>query len=182
MLPHVLAHAGSGSTWQAMVTAVALGLALVVVLAALDRIELAAPGDLILPVAAVAILSSLAPLGDRWLSEWIGWALPVGAVALVALLLAALTSLDLSPGGLLLYLALGLAVAGTIVLYRPLTVALHASPDGPPEAGDARLEILEPADGATEDGETRVELDVGWALRPPSGPAGHGEPTGPAGP
>lgn len=161
MPPQLLAHAGAGSTWQAMVTVVALGLVLVAVLAALDRIELAAPGDLILPLAAVAILSSLAPLGDRWLSDWIGWAFPVGVVALLALLLAALTPLELSPGGVLSYVALGLAVAGAILLYRPLTVAWHPAPDYLPEPGGARIEIVEPADGAeVETGQTRVEVAV----------------------
>lgn len=161
---HVLAHAGSGTTWQAMVTAVALGLAVVVVLAVFDRVELAGPGDLILPLAAVAILSSLAPLGDRWLSDWIGWALPVGAVALAVLLLAALTPLDLSPRGMLTYVALGLAIVGAVVLYRPLTVALHPSPDHLPEAGDTRIGILEPEDGA--------EVEEGEPPRAPPSPAG----------
>jgi hypothetical protein len=161
LVPQLLAHAGPGSTWQAMVTVVALGLAVVVVLVALGRVELDAPGDLILPLAAVAILSSLAPLGDRWLSDWVGWAFPVGAVSLLVLLLAAFTPLGLAPDGVLLYAALGLAVAGAVVLYRPLTVAWHPPPDYLPEAGGTSIVILEPPDGAElGEGEVSVEVEV----------------------
>ncbi len=170
MLPQVLAHAGPGSTWQAMVTVVALGLVVVTILATLDRLELGAPGDLILPLAGVAILSSLAPLGDRWLSDWIGWAFPVGVVALAVLLLAALTPLQLGTGRPLPYVALGIAVVGAALLYRPLTIAWHPPPDYLPEAGDTRLEILEPADGAEiEAGELRLEVGVAEGSIGPGG-------------
>ena len=157
----VLAHAGPGSTWQAMVSVVALGLVLVVALAALDRIELERPGDLVLPLAGVAILSSLAPLGDVWLSDWIGWAFPIGVVALVTLLLAALTPLRLATDGLLLYVAGGLAIAGAVALYQPLTIAWHPPADELPDPGGAAVTIVEPEDGQRlEAGELTVRAQV----------------------
>lgn len=130
-----------------MVTVVALGLALVVVLAALDRLELQRPGDLVLPLAGVAILSSLAPLGDVWLSDWIGWAFPVGVVSLVALLLAAFTPLRLATDSVLPYATAGLAVLAALVLYQPLMVAWHPPPDYLPDPGGTEIAIVEPEEG-----------------------------------
>lgn len=140
---------------------VALALALVTVLAALDRLELRSPGDLVLPLAAVAILSSLAPLGDELLSDWIGWAFPVGTVALVALLLAAFTPLRLTTDGVLPYAAAGLAVVGALVLHQPLTVAWHPPLDRLPDPGGAEVAVLEPAEGEQlEPGEADVRVRV----------------------
>lgn len=157
----LLAHAGAGSTWQAMVTVVALGFVLVMLLVALGWLELDSPGDLVLPVAGVAILTSLAPIGDDWLSDWIGWAFPVGVVALVALVLAALTPLRLALDGVLLYAALGVAALAAVLLYQPLTVAWHPPADFLPDPGDTAIEILEPADGAElEPGEITIGVRV----------------------
>ncbi len=157
----VLAHAGPGSTWQAMVSAVAVGLVLVVVLVAAGRLELRQPGDLVLPLAGVAILSSLAPLGDVWLSDWVGWAFPVGVVALASLLLSAFTPLRLAADGALLYVAGGLAVVGALLLYRPLTLAWHPPPELLPDPGPTAVTILEPTDGAqVEAGDLGVEVAV----------------------
>jgi hypothetical protein len=157
----VLAHAGPGSTWQAMLVVVSLGLVVVVVLAVLGRVVVDRLDDLVLPLAAVAIVSSLAPLADEWLSDWIGWAFPVGAVMLVALLLAATTPLELAPDGVLAYAAAGLAVAGAVVLHQPLTVAWHPPPELLPAQGDAQVAILAPSDGeALPAGATTVEVAV----------------------
>jgi hypothetical protein len=160
MVP-VLAHAGPGSTWQAMLVVVALGLTVVVVLAVLGRVVVDRLDDLVLPLAAVAIVSSLAPLGDEWLSDWIGWAFPVGVVMLLALLLTATTPLELAPHGVLAYAAAGLAVAGAVVLHQPLTIAWHPPPDLLPAQGDAEVAILAPSDGETlPAGTTTVEVAI----------------------
>ena len=90
-----LAHAGEGAGWQALVTVLAAGVAVVFVLVAVGRITLDEPGDLILPLAGVAIVSSLAPMLSDTLSDAVTWTLPAGAVLLVGLLLAAFTRLDL---------------------------------------------------------------------------------------
>ncbi len=160
-LPDFLAHAGPGSTWQAMVTVVAIALALAAVLAGTGVIRLEGPDDLVLPLAGSAIAASLAPLADRWLSDWIGWAIPLGAVALVALLLAALTDLELSPGSPLLYGAVALAAAGMWVFWQPLTIALHPPPELLPLADDSEVTIVAPADGArVPAGDVLVEVEV----------------------
>jgi hypothetical protein len=160
-LTPLLAHAGPGSTWQAMVVVVSVGLVVVFLLTVLGRLVIARLDDLVLPLAAVAIVSSLAPLADEWLSDWIGWAFPVGAVMLAALLLAAATPLELAPDGMLSYAAAGLAVAGAVVLHQPLTVAWHPPPDLLPAQGDAQVAIVAPLDGATvEAGDTTVEVAI----------------------
>lgn len=144
-----------------MVTVIALGLALVTALVASGRLELDAPGDLVLPLAGVAILSSLAPLGDVWLSDWIGWAFPIGVVALVSLLLVAFTPLRLASDGVLLYAAVCLALVGALVLHRPLTLAWHPPAELLPDPGATRVAIVEPADGDELDpGTTTVAVQV----------------------
>jgi len=84
----VIAHAGAGATWQALLSTVSIGLVLVLVLVLLDKVTLEQPGDLVLPVAAVAIVSSLAPVVSGALSDIVGYATPVGAVVLIGLVLS----------------------------------------------------------------------------------------------
>lgn len=146
-LPLVLAHAGEGATWQALLVVAALGLVVVIVLAVLGRIQLEQPDDLVLPLAGVAIGSSLAPLGSMWLSDWIGWAFPVGVVALVTVLLVAVTPLELTPSSPVTYGALALAVIGAALLYTPITRAWHPPPDFLPLAEDVEVQITSPTDG-----------------------------------
>jgi hypothetical protein len=157
----LLAHAGPGSTWQSLVTAVALGLAVVAVLAVAGRIQLTSVDDLILPLAAVAILSSLAPLADYWLSDWIGWTLPLGVIVLVSLLLALTTPLELTPTSPLTIGTLVLAVVASVVLYAPLTRALHPPADFLPLSSDAEVRILVPEEGSSiEAGTFEVSVAV----------------------
>jgi len=126
----IVAHAGAGSSWQAMVVVAALGLALAVVLATLRVIDVGAPDDLVMPLAASAVASSLgAALGHAWLSDWIGWAIPLGVVSLSALALAALTPLSLTRGSPLPYAAAVLAAVGIIAFQQPLTRELHPPAD-----------------------------------------------------
>jgi hypothetical protein len=157
----LVAHAGPGSTWQALLTAVAIGIAVVLVLIVAGRLELTSIDDLILPLAAVAILSSLAPLADYWLSDWIGWSLPLLVIVVVALVLALTTSLDLTPTSPLTLGALALFVVSIVVLYRPLTIALHPPADFLPLATDAEVRILVPEDGSSiEAGTLEVSVAV----------------------
>lgn len=124
----LLAHAGPGSTWQAMVVVLVVVLTGTLLLVAAGRFELAAPGDLLVPIAVAAIASSLAPLGHTWLSDAIGVALPIGASVLLGLLLAATTPLELSWRSPLLIGTVVVAIAATALLAAPLTERLH-----PPE-------------------------------------------------
>lgn len=159
--PWTLAHAGPGATWQALLVVIALGLVLVVAMTVADRLRVERLDDLVLPLASVAIASSLAPLGSAWLSDWVGWAFPVGVAMLVTLVLAATTSLTLHRRSLLPWGALGVAFAGALLLYQPLTIAWHPPPDLLPLADDVAIEVVSPSDGASVPaGETTIEVEV----------------------
>lgn len=159
-----LAHAGEGATWQALLTTIALGLGIVFVLVLLDWIELTSMGDLVLPLAAVAILSSLSPALSESLSDWVGWAAPAGLVALLALVLAAGTDLEIGWTSPLAIGAVVLAVAGSLLLGSDLNNQWHATAPTLPLSDDATLTIVEPEDQATVSGDTlvvRIELEGG---------------------
>jgi hypothetical protein len=160
-LPLVLAHAGEGATWQALLVVASLGLVAVFVLAVVGRVTLDQPDDLVLPLAGVAIVSSLAPLGSEWLSDWVGWAFPVGVVALVTIVLVATTPLALGRTSPVTYGALALAVIGAVLLAAPLTRAWHPPPDFLPLADDVEVAITSPADGdEVPAGEVEVTVTV----------------------
>lgn len=143
----VLAHAGAGATWQSLLVVAALGLTLIVLLTVLGKVTLAQPDDLVLPLAGVAIGSSLAPLGSYWLSDWIGWAFPLGVVMLATVLLTALTPVELTSRSPVTYGALAIAVISSALLYAPITQAWHPPPDFLPLAEDVEVAITAPGDG-----------------------------------
>jgi len=145
----LLLHAGPGSTWQAAVVVASVALAVCVILAAAGRLRIADPGDLLLPLAGSAVLGSLGVLGHVIISDAIGFALPIGLVALLALLLAAFTPLELTPVSPLALGALALATVGTVLLWQPLTIALHPPPDMLPLRDDSEVTIVAPEHGAT---------------------------------
>lgn len=155
----LLAHAGPGSDWQAMVVVATVVLAAAVVAAAVGRLTVARLDDVVVPFATAAVLSSLGLFVSEWLSDAIGWALPVGIVAAVTLLLAAVTPLDLRLPAPLPMGATALALVGAVVLYPPLTAALHPPAELLPLADDAEVAILAPADGEAAPGPT-VEVTV----------------------
>lgn len=146
-LPLFVAHGGPGSTWQSLVTAVGLGLLVIVLLAVAGRVRIASLDDLVVPLAAVAVLASVAPLANYWLSDWIGWAFPVGVVMLGGLLATALTSLELDWRAPFTWILVGLAVVAAVLLHGPITRAWHPPPDYLPSSTDAQVEIVVPEDG-----------------------------------
>jgi uncharacterized membrane protein (UPF0136 family) len=143
----VLAHGGPGSTWQAMVVVAGLVLGVVFVLAAIGRITITSRDDLLLPIAAAAIASSLGVIGHELISDGIGWGLPLAVVTLAALALAAFTPLDLRFPAPLPMIATALALVSMVLLYRPLTIALHPPAELLPLADDSDISIAAPADG-----------------------------------
>lgn len=145
----LLAHAGPGSTWQAMLVVAAVVLAAALLLAAVGRLRLARGSDLVLPLAAAAIASSLGALAHEQLSDGVGWALPVGVVALVALLLAALTPLELRFPAPLSMGAVALAVVAAVALHAPVTAALHPPAELLPLSDDAAVDVVAPPGDAT---------------------------------
>ena len=162
-----IAHAGAGATWQALVATIGIGLVVVFLLAAAGRLELESLGDLVLPLAAVAILSSLAPTASDVLSDWVGYAAAAGLVSLAALTFAA------RPGVSLHWsrpLAIGTAVAAAaaaVWLGPQLNLAWHPRTPTLPLADDAAVAIAAPTDGGTVDGDdvtVSVELDGATAV------------------
>ena len=144
----LLAHAGPGSTWQAMVVVVGVVLAAVLLAAGAGLLPIASPGDLLTPLAAAAILASLGLLAHAVISDWIGWGLPLAVVSLTTLLLGATTGLDLRLPAPLPMGAIALAGVSMWTLYAPLTVALHPPPEVLPLSDDATLTVLSPAEDA----------------------------------
>lgn len=145
-----LAHAGEGATWQALLALLSFGLVAVVVLAAFRVVTIEEPGDLILPLAGAAVLASLSGATAELFSDTVGWAFPIGVVALVALLVAALTSLELSLTSPLLIGAVVVGAIGAVTLHGPITLAWHPNEDLQVAAvDDLEVSIASPEDGAT---------------------------------
>lgn len=146
-----LAHAGEGATWQALLALLSFGLVAVVVLVAFRVITVDEPGDLILPLAGAAVLASLSGATSEILSDTVGWAFPIGVVALGALVVAALTPLELSLTSPLLIGAVVAGAVGALALQGPITRAWHPTEVGRANAllDDLAVEIVEPDDGTT---------------------------------
>lgn len=146
-----LAHGGEGATWQALLTLLAFGLLVVVVLVAFGVLTIDEPGDLILPLAGTAVLASLSGATSNVLSDWVGWAFPVGVIALVVLLVAASTPLHLSWASPLLWGAVVVGAVGAVVLQGPIVRAWHPTTVGQDNAllDDLAVEIVQPEPEAT---------------------------------
>lgn len=165
----LLAHAGPGSTWQAMVVVAGVVMAGAVLAAGLGRLPLEGPEDLLAPVAAAAILASLGLLVHWIVSDWIGWGLPLAVVSALTLLLGALTPLDHRLPSPLPMGAIALAGVSMWALYGPLTIALHPPPEILPLSDDADLVVLAP------DGQEPVPAgEVAVTLRVDGGSIGPG--------
>jgi len=146
--PLVLAHAGPGSTWQAMVVVAGVVLTGVVLAAGIGWLEVRRPTDLVAPLAVTAVLASLGTLGHEVISDGIGWGLPLAVVSMGTLLLGGVAGVDLRLPAVVPMGALALLGVSAWLLYAPLTVALHPPPEILPLSDDAELEILAPPEGA----------------------------------
>ena len=144
----VLAHAGAGATWQALLVLCAFGLVGIFIGVVAGRIRLDEPGDLVLPFAATAVLASLSGATNSVLSDWVGWWAPIGGVALVAILLATFTPLELTPRSPLTIGSVVVALVAAFLLHGTLEDAWHP-PDGGLERDDVTIQIVEPSDGYT---------------------------------
>jgi hypothetical protein len=163
----LLAHAGPGSTWQSMVVVAGIVLTGFLLAAGIGRLTVTTPDDLVVPLASTAIISSLGTIGHEWVSDGIGWALPLAVVSLLTLLMAAFTGSDLRFPSPLPMGAVALAGVGAVVLYQPLTIALHPPGEVLPLSDDAAVAIVEPSDGAAVEHPTRVTVEVtGGSLGP----------------
>lgn len=166
-LTPVLAHAGAGSTWQSMVVVAGVVLTGFVLAAGIGRIRVDRADDLVVPLAATAIVSSLGTVADELLSDGIGWAVPLAVVSLLALILAALTDLDPRFPSPLPMGAIALGGVAAVVLYSPLTIALHPPAELLPLSDDAAITIVQPMAVASVDGSVTTTVEVtGGSLGP----------------
>lgn len=136
-LPVPVAHGGAGASWQALVTTLCAGVAVVFVLAVAGRIRLDEFDDLVLPLAVVVLLSAAAPVASATLSDLVGLAVPVGVVLLGALLVATLSPLSLGVRAGLTWAAVVVALVAAVALQGPLTQAWH--PPEEPASGTAAV-------------------------------------------
>ncbi len=145
-----LAHAGAGAGWQALLTVISIGVGVLFLLHLFGRLQLAEPGDLVVPLSAVAVISALSPVASDTLSDWVGYAVPAGAVALIALVLVTTSPMQLRGAPALIGGFLLVAVVASVAAGPALTRAWHprTDPFDLPVAVDAAIEIVEPADGA----------------------------------
>lgn len=144
----LIGHAGPGSTWQAMVVVAGICLTCLTFAAIAGWLRLDGHRDLAGPVVIVTALSSLGLLAHEWISDWIGWGLPLAVLSLAALTLAATTRADLAGVAPFSMAFAALAIVTPVALYQPLTIALHPPAELLPRAGDATISIVEPRDGA----------------------------------
>ena len=116
-----LAHIGSpNNPWIGVMTVASWVLLVVFALVVARRIEVDAPGDLLLPMASVVLVAGLTgSLGDT-INDQGPWAVPAGLVVLVALLWSAFGDLDLQWGERPAYVVSALAVVAAVALYAPL--------------------------------------------------------------
>ncbi len=155
----ILGHAGPGSTWQAAVVVASVVLSAVFLLAAGRVIRLTASRDLVVPLTVATIAGAVGILGHTWISDGIGWGLPLAVIVLAGLLVAGFTPWELSPFSPLTMSVAALAIVVPITLYQPLTIALHPPADIFPLADDSEITILAPSDGASVTAGT-VEIAV----------------------
>lgn len=147
----VLAHAGGVGSLLSLVVVLAAGVAVVFAGVVVGRIRLETGGDLILPLASVAVVSSVAPLLGDLLSDVAAPAAPAGAVLLAALVLGAATPLDLPRPPVALAVVVVAVVAAVLL--------------GPPLAEGPWREELEP-EGSTRQEAFRPAGAAGVAARP----------------
>lgn len=146
----LLAHAGAGATWQALLVLASFGLVAVFLLAVFGVLTLDEPGDLVLPLAGSAVLASLSGATSGFLSDWVGWWFPLGVAALVAVVLAATTRLRLSPTSPLAIAAVVLGLVASFTLHTTIEDAWHPTGSGiGARWQDASLQLVQPTDGST---------------------------------
>lgn len=146
----VLAHAGAGATWQALLVLASFGTVAILLLAAFGKLTLEEPGDLVLPLAASAVLASLSGATSEVLSDWVGWWFPLGLSALVAIVVAATTSRTLRPTSPLLLGAVVVGLVASLTLHTTIEDSWHPTTTGTGAAWtDVQLTLVQPVEGDT---------------------------------
>lgn len=146
----LLAHALSpDNPWIGVMTVSAWVLLVVFGLYVARRLEVEAPGDLLLPFAVVVLVAGLTgSLGD-FINDQGPWAVPAGLVVLVALLVAAFSDVEFHWGQRRTFAVMALAVVAAVALYNPLEdVWFPTAPEDVPlpslDDGEVAAEVVEP--------------------------------------
>lgn len=124
-MPIMLAHQGAGASWQALVVVICVLTAALFLLVVGKVVKVRDHNDLVLPLAGVVIISSLGTAQSDSLSDHVGWAIPVGVIALAGLLWAAFKPDDASLRSPITWVLVVVAALGGVVLQAPLSKSLH---------------------------------------------------------
>ena len=158
---HVLSQ---DNPWIPLMTVAGIALLVVFVLAAVGRLRLEEPGDLLLPLASVVLLAGLS--GSLAQADWLldqgPWIVPAGIVVLVAIVVVAFSSsIEFAgPTSRTTLVVLGVAAVAAVGAFGPLDQAWFGETDqfaverGPAEV---TMTVVEPPDA---EGRFVVEVTV----------------------
>lgn len=154
-LTPLLAHALSPENpWIGPMTMAAAVLLVTFGLVVAGRVRVDAPGDLLLPAAAAVLVAGLAgSVGGDVVLDQGRWAVPAGAVVLVALFVAAFRDVEYTPTSRSTFAVLGIAVVAAAGLFQPLdSTWFPTDVDEPlpiPDDATVTAEVVQPlaADG-----------------------------------
>lgn len=160
----LIAHAGAGSSWQALVTAIGVLSAVLFLLAAAGVVKVKDHNDLVLPLAGVVIISSLGTGQSDFLSDQIGWALPIGVVALAGLVWLGFKPDEFSITAPPTLLLVGVAAIAGVLLQGPLTGAFHPIeffvPTNFAQLDDLEIDITSPTDQDVISGPFTLQVNI----------------------
>ncbi len=150
----LLAHMGPGSTWQAPVALLSLLVAALFLLMVARVVKVRELTDLIVPFAAIALASALASASTDFLSDQVGWAIPLGVVGLGGVLWFAARPQKFGRTSPATIGIVVVAATASLALSGPLTNTLHPPPvfvdvTNLPVADDISVTILTPQLGET---------------------------------
>ena len=155
-----LAHSGPGASWQALLFVATLGVTILAVLAWRGQVPVRSFDDLVLPLAGIAIASSLAPVADEVLSDLVGWFLPSGAAALVLLVAYATWEAGDHARRNAGTVLLGIGVVGSILFGSAIGRSVHPPLDDALFPDDVAIAITAPSGGATATSPVEVVVEV----------------------
>lgn len=171
----LLAHAGAGASWQALVAVIGVLTAGLFVLVVTRAVRIKESSDLVLPLAGVVIVSSLGTSASDTLSDQVGWAIPLGVVGLAALLVYGWRPDLMTLRHPTTWAVVAVAALSAFVFQGPLTRALHPPPilfdaSSLPAVDDVTIAIRSPV--PSENGSVEVTSPITLELEITGGTVG----------
>lgn len=160
-----LAHQAAGASWQALVTVVGVLSAALFLLVVARAVRVSSHSDLVLPLAGVVIISSMGTAQSDTLSDHVGWALPLGVVALLALIAYAFWPAAMRPTSPATITVVIVAILAGVLLEGPVSKALHPpvavfDVQSLPFVDDVAMTIVSPATQSTVTSPVTIVLEV----------------------